>query len=113
MTAGTCTLLTIVTEAGLEKRLIADLKRLGAPGYTITDARGEGARGVRDAGWSASGNIRVEVVCDASTAQRLSEHLQRHYYQDYAIIVFAVPVTVTRAEKFGSVGKDSSLSNSD
>ena len=57
-------LVTIVVEAALEQRLIKDLERLGANGYTITDARGKGSRGVRNAGWDRSGNIRVEVLCD-------------------------------------------------
>ena len=35
-------LLTIVTEAALENILIKDIERLGAQGYTITDARGKG-----------------------------------------------------------------------
>ena len=39
-------LLTIVTEAALENTLAKTIERLGAHGYTITDARGKGGRGV-------------------------------------------------------------------
>ena len=41
--------LTIVTEASLESALLRDFERLGAHGYTVTDARGTGSRGVRNA----------------------------------------------------------------
>ena len=38
-------LLTIITEAAIEKRLLQDLEQLGARGYTISEARGKGSRG--------------------------------------------------------------------
>lgn len=93
-------LLTIVAEALLEQRMINDLERLGAHGYTITDARGKGGRGVRNAGWEPSGNIRIEVVCDATIAATIAVHLKEHYYDNYAMILFIGEVEVLRPEKF-------------
>ena len=93
-------LLTVVTEAALEATLVRDLDRLNAHGYTITDARGKGSRGVRDAGWEASSNIRIEVICDADTADAIAVHLQEHYYDDYAMIVVMSDVRVLRPQKF-------------
>jgi hypothetical protein len=61
-------LLTIVTEAVLERELIAELDALGVRGYTITDARGRGGRGTRKSDWAQEGNIRVEIVCEPSVA---------------------------------------------
>ena len=69
-------------------------------GYTISDARGEGSRGVRSAGWEASSNIRVEVVCDDSIATKVSAHLRKYYYDHYAMILFVSDVGVLRPEKF-------------
>jgi hypothetical protein len=40
-------LLTVITEAALERELIAEIESLGARGYTISDARGKGSRGLR------------------------------------------------------------------
>ncbi|GIW52375.1 MAG: hypothetical protein KatS3mg081_1730 [Gemmatimonadales bacterium] len=40
-------LVTIITEAVIEKELVQELTGLGVSGYTITDARGKGHRGVR------------------------------------------------------------------
>lgn len=93
-------LLTVITEAALEATLIRTIERLGAHGYTIVDARGKGARGARDAGWEASGNIRIEVVCRSETAADIAAHLQEHYYDDYAMIVFVNEIDVFRPEKF-------------
>lgn len=100
MQTHTRTLLTVVTEAALEGALVRDLDRLNAHGYTITDARGRGSRGVRDAAWEASGNIRIEVVCDAETAEAITAYLREHYYDDYAMILFMSDVAVLRPQKF-------------
>ncbi|MFP5306017.1 MAG: P-II family nitrogen regulator [Gammaproteobacteria bacterium] len=93
-------LLTIVTEASLEQLLVEDLERLGAHGFTITDARGKGARGVRSSAWQPSANIRIEVVCDESTASAIAGHLRQQYYAHYAMILFVADVGVLRPDKF-------------
>lgn len=95
-----CKLLTVVCEASLEDDLVADLATLGASGYTITDARGRGARGVRDAAWPPGANIRVEVLCDERTAAAIVAHLEARYYADYAMVLFTSDVGVLRPGKF-------------
>lgn len=100
MTRHTRKLLTIVTESALEGVLVQKLERLGAHGYTVTDARGKGHRGVRNAGWEASSNIRIEVVCDDTTADAIATHLRDTYYEHYAMILFLADVEVLRPEKF-------------
>lgn len=93
-------LLTIITEATLEVSVIRDIERLGAHGYTVTDARGKGRGGVRDGGWAASSNVRIEVVCDTKTAEAIATHLKTHYYHDFAMIMIMSDVEVVRPEKF-------------
>jgi len=93
-------LLTVVTESALEASLVRDIERLGASGYTISNARGKGHRGVREADWEAESNIRVEVVCDEGTARRIAAHLQQRYYDNYAMILLLSDVEVLRPEKF-------------
>ena len=100
MTGETRKLVTVVTEAALEATLCAQLRELGAGGYTVTDARGSGSRGVRDAGWTNSGNVRIEVVCESRVADRIATHLRDHYYDDYAMILFTADVEVLRPGKF-------------
>lgn len=95
-------LLTVVTESALESQLTRDLPSLGAVGYTITNARGKGHRGVRQAGWEADRNIRVEIVCDGETARRIAAHLRERYYDNYAMILWVSDVEVMRPRKFDS-----------
>lgn len=105
MTMTTRKLLTIITEARLEDLLAQDIETLGARGYTITDARGKGSRGKRDATWGAQANIRIEVLCDAATALAICQHVRERYYADYAMVAFVADVDVLRPEKFsGSPG---------
>lgn len=93
-------LVTVVTEANLERQLVADMERLGARGWTLTDARGRGHRGRRTSGWEQDGNIRLEVVCDPDVATAIAMHLQATYYEHYAMIVFMHDVAVLRPDKF-------------
>ena len=100
MTLDEIKLVTIVTEAALERELLREIERLGAHGYTVTDARGKGSRGVRSAGWEHSANIRIEVVCPSSTAREIATFLQERYYDNYAMILFTSDVEVLRKENF-------------
>ncbi len=93
-------LITIVTESVLEHRLLKDIERLGARGYTITNARGKGQRGVRDAGWSSDSNIRIEVVCKPQLIDTIAQYLSKTYHKDYAMMLYLSDVTVLRPEKF-------------
>ena len=94
------TLLTVITEHVLEPTLLRDFDRLGVRGYTVSDARGKGSRGVRDAAWDEAANIRIEVICSRTQAETLLEHLQARYYTDYAMVAFLHEVEVLRPEKF-------------
>ncbi len=93
-------LLTVVTEAALEKQVVAELEGLGARGYTVTDARGSGTRGRRQSTWDQGGNVRIEVICDADFAEATARLLRDRYYDNYAMIVFVQDVAVLRPEKF-------------
>jgi nitrogen regulatory protein PII len=93
-------LLTVVTEAALERELVEELDALGVRGYTITDARGKGSRGRRQSDWAQDGNIRVEIVCEPSLAERVAARLRERYYDHYAMILFLQDVSVLRPDKF-------------
>jgi len=94
------TLLTVVTESVIENALLSDFERLGVRGYTVTDARGRGNRGVRDANWDEAANIRIEVVCARPLAETVLAHLQACYYANYAMVTWIYDVEVLRPEKF-------------
>ena len=80
--------------------LIKDMDRLGIRGCTISDARGKGSRGVRDAAWDESKNIRIEILCARQQAEALLVHLQQRYYSNYAMVAYLSEIEVLRPEKF-------------
>lgn len=93
-------LLTIITESDLEKKLVKDLIEWGISGYTITDARGKGNRGERDANWDNSANIRIEIICNDAIAHKVMEALNEKYYESYAMVSFIIDIEVLRPNKF-------------
>ncbi len=92
-------LVTIVAEPVLEDRLIDEIKKLGASGYTVTTARGEGTRGVHADAWLGH-NARIEVVTSPELADRILEHLAHDYFRDYAVIAYTTDVDVVRGDKY-------------
>ncbi len=94
------TLLTVITEAVIEEALLRDLEKLGVRGYTVTDARGRGSRGVRDGAYDAAANIRIEVICARPLAESAAKHIQTLYYANYAMVAFLHDIEIFRPEKF-------------
>ena len=92
-------LVTIVAESLLEKRLVEEVKRLGAKGYTITPARGEGSRGIRSVDWEGQ-NIRLETIVSEEVALRILQRLQEESFPHYAVIAYVENVWVVRGEKY-------------
>lgn len=93
-------MLTIVTESSIEARVVKDLKQLGARGYTVTESRGEGSRGVRRGDWDLNRNVTIQVVCEKPVAEQIARHLFEYYYADFAMVLFTSDVEVLRPEKF-------------
>jgi nitrogen regulatory protein P-II 2 len=93
-------LLVIICEAALERDLLADARRFGAHGYTITEVRGGGQHGDREAAWEADRSIEVKVICDAAIAERLAAHVLATYAPNYAVTMFTADVGVFRPQKF-------------
>ncbi|MCD8483620.1 MAG: transcriptional regulator [Verrucomicrobia bacterium] len=90
---------TIVAEALLADRLQEDVVRLGASGYTCTDADGKGSRGVRASEWEGK-NIKIECVVQPDVAQRILKKLADVYFEHFAVIAYCHDVEVVRGEKY-------------
>ncbi|UCG97933.1 MAG: transcriptional regulator [Burkholderiales bacterium] len=93
-------LLVIIGEAALEKALVRDARSFGAHGYTVSEVRGGGERGDREARWEADRSIEMKVICDEALAQRLAQHVLQTYAADYALTLFTADVGVFRPQKF-------------
>lgn len=87
-------LVTIFCEAVLESSLITDLENRGITGYTVSDCRGRGTHGVRSGRWSASANIRIEIMCEHERSLELAGLLNAKYDRDYGLLIFSHPVDV-------------------
>ena len=90
---------TIVAEALLEDRLLREIRALGARGYTLTEARGEGSRGVRASEWEGR-NVRIETLVGGEVALRLLEHVAANYFEYHAVVAWAEDVEVLRGDKY-------------
>jgi hypothetical protein len=93
-------LVVIITEGALENTLAREVIALGAHGYTIADVRGRGTHGTREAAWAADRNIRLEVICDELTAERIAQAMREKYYANFAMTLYVADIGVLRPEKF-------------
>lgn len=91
-------LLTIVSEALLEERLIRDVLAAGATGYTAVRAHGQGSRETRAS--LIGGNVRIEVVVDETVEHEILTTLARDYFPNYAVIAWVQTVEVVRGTKY-------------
>ncbi|XZG68769.1 P-II family nitrogen regulator [Chitinibacteraceae bacterium HSL-7] len=96
----TRTLLTIVTEAALEKDLVDFFYEHGLKGWTIVEARGKGEHGEKHGSFDANGNIQIELIAHADAAEQLALDIQKRFGQYYALVQWLSDVRVLRAEKF-------------
>jgi nitrogen regulatory protein P-II 2 len=92
-------LVTIVAERILKNRLLQEIHELGARGYTITEATGEGSRGVRASEWEGA-NIRLESIVAPEIAARIVDHVASVYFEYHAVIVYVQDVDVVRGDKY-------------
>jgi nitrogen regulatory protein P-II 2 len=93
-------LLVLIAEAALERDLTRAARQHGAHGYTVSDVRGGGERGDREARWEADRSIEIKVICDAPVAERLAQHVLATYAPHYAVTLFVTDVGVFRPQKF-------------
>lgn len=100
MILGNTKLVVIICEEALEPLLTPELLAAGAKGYSISDARGRGNRGVRDARWSLSSNVRIEVLCSEQAALRIMASVDTRYCENYGLVMYMHDVAAPRADKY-------------
>ena len=92
-------LVTIITERIFRNEILEKVKELGATGYTLTDATGEGSRGVRASDWEGK-NVKIEVVASNEVGNAIIDFIADVYFENYSVIAYAYPVSVVRGEKY-------------
>lgn len=99
MPTQTLRLVTIIAERILQDQLIEEIIKLGAKGYTLTEVRGEGSRGVRAHEWEGR-DAKLEAVVSPQVAERIAEHVSTNYFEHYAVILYVQTVEVVRGDKY-------------
>ena len=95
----TLKLVIIVTERILEDRLVRALDKLGAKGYTLTQATGKGSRGVRASEWEGP-DTKIEALVSPEVADAIVAHIAENFFEHYAVIVYVQDAEVVRGEKY-------------
>jgi nitrogen regulatory protein P-II 2 len=94
------TLLVVVTEAAIERRVVQDARERGALGWTVTEVRGGSARGVREGAWEVDRTVEVKFICEPAVADAIAGHLLATYAPHYGLAMYFTAVEVIRPERF-------------
>jgi len=91
-------LVTVIAEAVLEERLLADLRRWGVGGLTLVRAEGDpfGSR----VGDVAGAFLRIESVASDEVAERVLSGLAETYLPRFKVVAYDHAVRVVRAAKY-------------
>ena len=92
-------LLTIIAEEALTASIEKEILEMGARGYTASAVSGKGLHGLRDNQWEGE-NVKIETIVSDENCQKILSHLQRKYFERYAMIAFYHPVSVVRTDHF-------------
>ncbi len=91
--------ITIVAEAVVEQKLIEDIKRCGAKGYSASHVRGEGVTGKTTLDLNGP-SVRIESVVTDKVADAILHMLAEKYFEKYAVIAWLTPARVARPDRF-------------
>ena len=92
-------LLTIIAEEALATSIEKEILEMGAKGYTSSTVSGKGLHGLRDNQWEGE-NVKIETIVSDENCQKILGHLQRKYFERFAMIAFYHPVSVVRTDHF-------------
>jgi len=98
-------MLVIVTEKLLLKKIAKIIDEAGATGYTVVEAGGKGSRNIRSSGQPSvsdtSSNIKIEVLTDnRDMAVKISDEVAVQFFEDYSGIAYICNAEVLSAHKF-------------
>ncbi|WP_299484463.1 hypothetical protein [Acaryochloris sp. IP29b_bin.137] len=98
-------MLIIVTEKLLLKKIAQIIDAAGATGYTVVDAGGKGSRNVRSSGQPSvsdtCSNIKIEVLTEnREMAIQISDEVASQFFDDYSGIAYLCDAEVLSAHKF-------------
>lgn len=95
----TLKLVTIIVEAVICDKIVREIRSLGATGYTLTAAEGQGSRGVRASEWEGK-NMKIDTLVSEVVAHQILDLLATHYFPHYAVVAYVQDVQVVRGNKY-------------
>ncbi len=95
----TLKLVTIISDDALTENLTDDIKKLGAKGYTLEVAKGEGSHNTRTSELEGE-NIKLETIVSETVADKIMILLAEKYFEQYGLIAYVQNIDVYRGEKF-------------
>lgn len=99
MTTTSRQLVTIVSEPVVEQKLIDDIKKCGAKGYSVGHVSGEGVTGNHSLDLNGP-SIRIETVVTDKVAEAIMTMLAENYFDKYATVAWVTPTQVLRPSRF-------------
>lgn len=93
------TLVTIVAERLLKKRVLEGIRSVGARGWTLTDVTGEGDHRISAHEWEGP-SVKVETLVTEEVAGKILKLVAGRYFEHHAVVVFTSTVRVIREGKF-------------
>jgi nitrogen regulatory protein PII len=89
-------LISIITEARLANKLVAELHALGQKGYTLFEAQGEGRHGSRGAMTDSDQNIVLQIICKEEDLERIAGHFYKKYNTNYAMMMTLTDIEILK-----------------
>jgi hypothetical protein len=93
-------LVTIVAEGVLKEGLCQKCMELGATGYTLTDADGDGSRGARNQNTVSGRHARIEIVCSDHIAEKILTYVSHECFEHHALIAWVSDISVVRGKQY-------------
>lgn len=92
-------IVTVIAEAAVESRLIEDVRRLGARGYSVGHVRGEGTTGQHLQDLNGP-SVRLGTVVTTEVVGVILEHLAAECSERLAVLAWLTPGRVLRPDRF-------------
>jgi hypothetical protein len=89
-----------VADVALRDRLVSDIVRLGASGYTLIPCQGAGRRVIAAHGDPVDSLVRIEVVVPLPVCDALLDYLRRDILKDHHVTACVETVDVVKPDQF-------------
>jgi nitrogen regulatory protein P-II 2 len=66
----------------------------------VYDVRGGSQHATHEGAWEADRMIEIKIICDATVADTIAQHVIAQYAPNYGVSLFFTDVQVVRPQKF-------------